>query len=577
MKEKNRKGLFGLFQNVKHSSQDSEEVKNSSAVSPEEAVTKTFEEAPMSGTDQTSSSTEPFKDDEPAVSFLSIWEPSDDPLLIRINEDVLNIECSQFTTKTSSLSNVFKRTASVSQEGEGPEPKPRDAQPQLYISKDGMAAWIYVIPPFNNGRNINEKDLRAVLSQNHVTTGILEDALKSIANDLIYDRSVLVAKGKLARNGVDGSISDHYKRVLHLEFEEDEKGSVDYKHLNNIQAVKEGEPVCEITRAVPGQNGTTVTGGPYPCTIKGTEIPVPAGRNTVLNKEGTLLISQKTGHVTFSNGKFHVDPILKVNGNIDNSTGNLDYDGDIFISGDVRNGFSIKATGSIDIRGSVEGAVITAGGSITIASGMSGNGKGVLTSDSHIKCRYLEHCCVSAGGSVYAESIINSKVESGQDIVVTSGIGAIIGGTLLATNNIDARIIGSKVRRLITELIIANTPKSVEETEKLTRELEQLHYNMSEVKKNISYLETSQRADKEQLLERLRQAEEYLNIREQGISNRLEEIAADTSVQTGLIKCQQILPVVRIRMGASVLLIQEEYSKSLIYKNNEGEIVIGSN
>jgi len=126
-------------------------------------------------------------------------------------------------------------------------------------------------------------------------------------------------------------------------------------------------------------------------------------------------------------------------------------------------------------------------------------------------------------------------------------------------------------------LVIANIPKSVEESEKLTRELEQLHYNMSEIRKNINYLENSQRADKEQLLERLIQAEEYLNIREQGINNRLEEIAADTAVQTGLIQCQQLLPVVRIRMGASVLLIQEEYSKSLIYKNNEGEIVIGSN
>ncbi len=576
MKEKNRKGLFGLFQNKRHSSQYSEEVKNFSAVSPEEAVKEPLEESLTSETDQISSSAEPLKDDEPSVSP-SIWEPSDDPLLIRINEDILHIECHQFTTKSSSLSNVFKRTTSVSQEGEVSDPIPKDAQPQLYISKDGMAAWIYVIPPFNNGRDISEKDLRAIISQNRVKTGILEDALKSISNDLIYDQSVLVAKGTLARNGVDGSIKDYYKRVLHLEFEEDEKGSVDYKHLNNIQSVKENGTICEITRAVPGQNGITVTGGQYPCTIKGSEIPVPAGRNTVLNKEGTLLISQKTGHVTFVNGKFHVDPILKINGNIDNSTGNLDYDGDIFITGDVRNGFSIKATGSINIRGSVEGAVITASGPITIASGMSGNGKGVLTSDSHIKCRYLEHCTVSAGGNVYAESIINSKVESGQDIVVTSGIGAIIGGTLLASNSINARIIGSKVRRQLTELTIASTPKFVEETEKLTRELEQLHYNISEVKKNINYLETSQRTDREQLLERLRQAEEYLSMRNQGINNRLEEIAADTATQSGLIQCQLLLPVVRIRIGASVLLVQEEYSKSMIYKNSEGEIVIGNN
>ncbi len=67
---------------------------------------------------------------------------------------------------------------------------------------------------------------------------------------------------------------------------------------------------------------------------------------------------------------------------------------------------------------------------------------------------------MKAEGNVYAESIINSKVQSGEDIVVTSGIGVIIGGSLLAACNINANIIGSKVRRLITELIIANVRKT---------------------------------------------------------------------------------------------------------------------
>lgn len=574
MKEKSKKGIFNLFHNVIRPAETSTEDNTPSAPLPEESANEAVEDN-TANTDIPKSSVEeavPPETEKAAPRPSSIWEPSDDPLLVRIDEDILHIECNQFTSKMHSLSAVFKRTAATQQ-----EPKPKEAQPQLYISKNRMAAWFYVIPPLNDGPDINEGNLKSFLTQEHVTTGILEDALKSIAENHIYDQAVLVAKGTLARNGIDGTIKDYYQRVLQLEFEEDENGSVDYKNLNNIQSIKEGEVICEINSAIPGENGMTIDGQPYPCTIKGTDIPIPAGRNTMLTEDRTLLISQRTGHVTFVNGKFNVDPILKINGNIDNSTGNLDYDGDILISGDIRNGFSVKASGSIDIRGSVEGAQITAKGPIKIASGMSGNGRGVLTSDSDVKCRYLEHCTVSAGGSVYAESIINSKIESGQDIVVTSGVGAIIGGSLLAANNINARVIGSKVRRLVTELIIANIPKNVEEASRLTRELEQLHHNMSEIRKNIIYLETSQRQDKQQLLENLKQASDYLNIREQDITNRINEITADDKIQNGLIQCQQLLPVVRIHIGSSSLLVQEEYSSSIIYKNSESEIIIGSN
>lgn len=592
MKDKNRKGFFGLFQHAKRNVENLEE--NEAPQSEPDDLSQS-EESEVNDNNTTPTSNFPHdseqadEPDEKEISpLVAIWEPSDDPLILRVNEELLEIERRQFAMKMKTLSNIYKKNAEAvvktTEESKDDttiettdKPEPKAAQPQLFISRDCMAAWIYVIPPMNGGSDISEENLRSALAQDRIKTGILEETVKSIVKDHIYDQVLLIAKGVLAKNGIDGTIKDHFERVVQLEFEEDENGSVDYKTLNNIQSVKEGEVICEITPAIPGEDGMTVEGQKYPCTVKGISIPIPSGRNTKPTEDGTLLISQKTGHVTFNNGKFQVDPLLKINGNIDNSTGNLDYDGDIFISGDVRNGFIVKATGGIDIRGSVEGAQITAQGPITIASGMSGNGRGSLTSDSYIKCRYLEHCTVKAGGNVYAESVINSKVQSGDEIMVTSGIGVIIGGSLLAASNINANIIGSKVRRLITELTIANVPKNVEESTRLTRELEQLHHNLSEITKNITYLEAAQRPDKQHLLESLKQAADCLNIREQEINNRLNVIAPDDAEQIGLIKCRQLLPVVRVRIGSSSLLIQEECSSSVIYKNSEGEITIGTN
>lgn len=570
MNKTRKKGLFGLFKNIKPSAEASKDTEASDDSPENEAADAdmTDEATAISTTNQ---ETDPPPDNKSTQKHPAIWETADDPLLMQIDEEPLHIECNNFMAKMHSVSAANNRTAASNEEVE-----PIAAQPHLYISQNLMAAWLYITPPINDGQDIKLEDLKTILEQEHVTTGTLEDALKSIVEDPIYNQAVLVAKGIRPRNGIDGSIKDHFKRVLQLELKEDEKGSVDYKDLNNIQSVKEGETICEITLGTPGENGLTVTGKPYPCEIKGTNAPVPAGRNTLITEDKTLLISQTTGHISFNNGKFQVDPVLKINGDIDNSTGNLDYNGNIMISGDVRNGFSIKATGSINIKGSVEGAEITAKGSITIASGMSGNGHGVLTSDSDIKCRYLEHCTVSAGGSIYAESIINSKVESNQDIMATSGVGVIIGGSLLASNSIHARIIGSKARRLITELTIAKVPKTVEETNQLTKELKQHQHNLSEVEKNITYLKTAQRNGKEELLEKLNNAFDFLNTRVQEITERLNEINIDSEEQTGIIQCQQLLPIVRIHFGSSNILVKEEYSSSIIYKNNDGEIIIGN-
>lgn len=568
MKEENTKGLLGLFQKTGLFSKAS--AKSQSAAAEIEKEEKEITE--NTSADSRTSGDENIETEILPLSHFSVWEPFKDPLLVQIDEETLYCEYTQFAEKMSSLFN--DRTNNFSEEE---NPQPKDALPHLCISRNRMAAWLYVLPPLNGGREITEAILITALEKERITIGILENVLKEISEGPIYGRPVLIARGVLARNGIDGSIKELYKRELEPEVKEDEKGNVDYRNLGLIQSVQEGGVICEITPAVSGENGKTVTGQPYPCTVKGSDPKVPAGRNTVLNEDRTLLLSQKSGHVTFVNERFQVDSVLKIDKDVDAATGNLDYDGDILIAGDVRNGFSVNATGSINIRGSVENARIHAGGHISISSGVLGNGQGTLTSGDYIRCGYLERCTVSAKGSVFADSIMNSKIESGKDIVVTSGKGMIVGGSLQAAGIIRSRIIGSRMTHLVTELIISNLSQSVDETDNLAKELRRVQKQKDEVRKNLLYLETSQRKGKENLLQKLQLAESSLDTREQEISDRIAEItAANAKTQEGSIRCYQLFPAARIRIGSASLSIQEEYSSIFIYKNKEGEIVIGN-
>lgn len=569
MKEaKNNNNKFFKFFSKTKTVEDTENVLPEAIVPPIPAAEPQAEFVPAGETIQNEGHTA-----EETADFEHIWDPTDDPLTVMVDEAQLASDRRGFEKKMQSFSAILKRGAAAQ-----PEPQPKGAMAQLCVSKDMMAAWFYVISPLNEGPDITVEELIKALEKERVTIGINAETLGLIVNNKIYDQVILIAKGELAHNGVEGSIVDYFQRSVQLEFEEDDRGNVNFRQLNNIQGIREGDVICDIIAGIPGQDGRTVTGRPYPCKIKGKNAVIPSGHNTVLSSDQTQLLSQKTGHVTFRGGKFYVDSLLKIDGDVNNSTGNLDYEGDILITGDVRNGFSVKATGNIQIKGSVEGATIMGGGSVTIANGMSGNGHGDITATGDVKCRYLEHCNVTSEGSIFAESIINSKVESGRDVVVTSGMGVIIGGTILAAQNITTNIIGSKARRLMTELVLDSLPHNFTEANKLNKELEQLTHNLVELDKNITYLHSATSSDKKSILEQCIQAKEIFKNREYEIISRLSEIESESTNQNkSQIRCKQLLPIVRVRIGSSTLLIKDEYSRSTIFKNEDGEIIIGTN
>ena len=84
------------------------------------------------------------------------------------------------------------------------------------------------------------------------------------------------------------------------------------------------------------------------------------GRNLSESEDGTELVSQVSGHVVLENDKIFVSNVLELV-NVDNSTGDIDYEGDVVVKGNVLAGFTVKATGDITVSGIVEGATVIAG------------------------------------------------------------------------------------------------------------------------------------------------------------------------------------------------------------------------
>lgn len=510
-----------------------------------------------------------------------LWKEFTDPLYVPVDVTMLGQECRAFVKeleKTLMLEeqNAINRQMNLTEQGQELEPKPIDAQIITYLSKNKMCAWIYVVAPKHGGSPVTLGKLKESLKEQGINTGIQESRLKRIYENKIYSKPVMVAAGDLAKDGVDGYCIDHYKRVVTLELVEDEKGQVDYKDLNNIQEIEKGGIICEIVPPVSGTPGMAVTGELIAFRKTGSKAEVPNGRNTVLSEDNSKILSQLDGHVFFANGRFNVEPVLHIAGDVDSSTGNLDFNGDIVIKGDVRNGFTVAAQGNVRIQGSVEGALIKAGMDIVIGMGVMGNGEGKLECDGNIRCRYLENCKVYAQGNVYADSIICSDVRCNDAVIATSGRGVIIGGRIVASKTIEAKTIGSKSHRF-TELILGGTPHTVEEEQSVVRELKQLRHNLSELNKNISFLQSTNKPEKQILLEQLKTARDTLAPQEGVLEGRLIKLQNnDGGLNECRVRCSSLYPVTKIQIGSTSLQVQDEYSKCNIFYSSEGEVVIGT-
>ena len=122
-------------------------------------------------------------------------------------------------------------------------------------------------------------------------------------------------------------------------YEADEHGRVDYFHLNLVQNVEKGQPICQIVPPVEGIPGRNVLDEEIPC--KEGKMPVlPKGRNTEASEDGMQLLAVKAGRVEFSGRSFLVKSVLEIGGNVDFSTGNINFVGDVHIHGDVSSGNS---------------------------------------------------------------------------------------------------------------------------------------------------------------------------------------------------------------------------------------------
>jgi uncharacterized protein (DUF342 family) len=445
---------------------------------------------------------------------------------------------------------------------------------QVLVERDRMAANLMIVKP----KGCRPLTLDEVLSKIHsagVVQGIDMDAVKRA-----FDRPgtpVTCARGDSAVNGNDAEIRYHVNidnkgRPMELE-----DGRVDFKDLNLFTVVNEGDLLAEKIPPTQGVFGVDVLGQPI-MPKPGKDIVMPLGKN--VHAEDNKIFATIPGQFQLANGKVHVSPVIEIKCDVDLSTGNVEFVGNVIIRGSVQTGFTVKADGNVEIAGSVCGGTVE-GRNVVIRMGIQGMQRGYVKSRENLTTKFIENATVSAEGDVMVSDVIlHSNVSAGKRVIVEGKRGFIAGGHVIAAEEIRAKTVGTHLA-VATDLEVGVNPAIRAEYQDLRREVRKQEVSLDQAQKALNVLKGFNTSDltpeKREMLLKLTKAQFQMAGQVETMRRRVAEIELlFEEMRYGRIRvAETVFPGVKIVIGTLVKPIRENLKYASFY-SEDGEIRVGS-
>jgi hypothetical protein len=201
----------------------------------------------------------------------------------------------------------------------------------------------------------------------------------------------IIASGDPPREGRDGWVE------LKVDIDDQQKGpklredgTVDFRELRNIPTVHKGQVIAAVHPPVPGVWGVTVTNEPIPAKKTHPVVVQPGKGVSMIENEivateiGRPCIEQKGLLV-----KISVISKFIHQGDVDISTGNIRFKGDVEITGSVEDGMSVEADGNITVFNNVNRANLSSKQAIFIRHNVIGST--ISAGENRIVVEELEH------------------------------------------------------------------------------------------------------------------------------------------------------------------------------------------
>jgi uncharacterized protein (DUF342 family) len=434
-------------------------------------------------------------------------------------------------------------------------------------------------PPSNDGKLLSKDDITSDLVHAGVKFGVIHENIDRFLSNRQYCCNFSFAKAKEVIEGKNALIKYNFKTDLTQKPKINEDGTVDFHQLDIISHVNKGDIIAELEPADFGEDGMDV----YGRVIRPKKVVqkiLKHGKNIYLSEDKLSMYADVSGHASLQDDKVIVSNTLEVIADVDPSTGDIEYDGNVTIKGNVRTGFNVNAKGDIIVDGVVEGATLIAGGHIILKRGVQGMNRGSLTAQGNVVTKFIESASVKAGGYITTEAIMLSNVYAKGEITVGGKRGFVIGGEIKSESTISVKTAGSTMGTT-TKLEIGKDPGLLDEIHNLENQIVEL---MTEKDKMIQILALVKKKkdmgetlspDKIEFIQASSKTNEYLNNKLNEAQTRLQILKSEINDDNnGRIKVAgTIFPGVKIEIGRLLYYVRSELTYCQFIKE-DGEIKI---
>ena len=425
------------------------------------------------------------------------------------------------------------------------------------------------------------EELMGALQEQGVIYGIDMNIIEQFTKYPVYGEPVIVARATRPETGKDGYVIYHVETQRNLRPKERADGSVDFHDMGFVQAVSQGELLAEIFEPVKGSDGMDIFGNVLEGSL-GKAPDVPVGKNTEFKQDIGAVVSLVDGHAVVSpKGVIEVLDVLKIAGNVDNSTGNIFFSGDVIVGKDVASNFKIISRGNIIVKGTVEGATLDAKGDITVGEGINGMDRAKIVAGGNLRCKYIQNCAISVTGDVFADSIIFCSLECSGNVELTGKRGGIVGGKTVIAKGLSAKVLGND-KHVPTSITMAAV--GLQHNEKILaikKRIAELDNEMVSLVQTMTWCEDLIKQDRLKPFQK--NAYENAKSRHQSLKEERPELEAQlvntqqallyVSADDSFIKCTgRVHAGVRVIFGMQMLTVQASFVNHRIYMH-EGEII----
>ena len=353
---------------------------------------------------------------------------------------------------------------------------------EIDISRNNMEAFLSINSLGN--KSLTPEFIEQKIKDAGICYGLNQNALETVFHRIekgLSIRRLCIAEGKQPISGSGGQVRYYFehatlmKRMQKL-IDEETNEIADYRSSHSIMMVRKGQLIAEKFDRKDGVDGIDVKG----LTVDFLPVrnyPLIAGENTELR--GNELYSLCDGRPQFdTSGTVSVFEEFKVNGDLDLRIGNIDFFGDVEVSGNVLSGFRIIAGGNVFVRGSVEGAIIQAGKSIVINGSYSGGEKGELIASEDIYLSHVNSGTIRSERHLFVRrELVNANSYVKGNLYMGSASSAIIGGKTYVSGEMNVYTIGSPLE--------VHTFISLGPQEFAKQDLNELKVNLSKLEQRL--------------------------------------------------------------------------------------------